>query len=1158
MGKPGLLTKIVLATAFSLILVGLLGFLFSDTRHGIASASDDRAQASFISETAASEKQVEDLAQASPAWRQKLTKHIFANIEKELQSLEQQLIRHNSTKGKRLIKRVGVALQKMRSGKQNFIRTGQESSLDTFYNGRTVLEYNLWKLKNLTRNLKMDTVQSHGLYRVYALTNKWLVYVAHREINARRQGTLDTSYQAETEPAGEQNSEDANADFQQISEVAKITAQDIEKASQALSKQPAVLRTTEPGVKPSTLKTRPLNAETIQKPDPNLRTKEEATPPKTFEDDNKLFSQSSAEKQPAEPATPEALELETPQQPELMPGKNSDAPTIFEEGVDFPEASSNSNWMFLLGMAGMILVAFLIFRSKRKTAKYLEHDDQHTNDLVEIHTLIESHPTGDTQFDSVSEVSENRDYSLENSIFRETPSNDPDHMTLQKEPSSMEIEIPETMSSSVEGGSTVSEMEESVTDNKFADEAQEDATFQVEEISQRLESILKEKEDLEKQMETLRNERKKYAQEWESLLSENNSLMKQLKNSNEVKEELEEQLEDLNAEKKDLNRGLENTLMENDSLTEKIETFNEAKEGFEEQLEILRSREEQLVNDLESTLAEKDSLTEKLESALAKNSFLTENLESSQTEQTVFAHELETLRAEKEANTQELETFRAEREEFAHGLENILAENDSLTETLETLHEEKESLKQQLETLRAEKGETDQEKENILAENNSLIEKFETSNEAKENLEKQLKSLHAELEVFAQNQENTLAANNSLTEKLEASRREKESLETQLAALHSREEDLAQNLENTLAGNNSLSDNLETSRTGEEDRDKQLDTLRAEKEEIARKLGNTLAENDSLTETLEISHKEKELLEQEKNNAAAKLEALAKTLKSTREKNELLTQEQKSIHAKIKTLTEQFKITQEENEIITKQNKTLMNQLEAIQTENDQSIKSKHNLTEEIEALSVDAKDLKEKLESTSSENKRLDPEKSENTNTIDLIFDHDTPELTDAQAGESAMDDETTEDIPFSILNSVGEAEIDNETSAPEKSEITNTIDLIFDHDTPELTDAQAGESAMDDELTEDMPFLILNSARNAEMVEGDAIEENQNILPEPLPSDQETNHPDVILLQTILKVAKGFRNINKRLYKIAETRLAPSIKDSPGNSIAEDKTLE
>jgi tetraacyldisaccharide-1-P 4'-kinase len=103
----------------------------------------------------------------------------------------------------------------------------------------------------------------------------------------------------------------------------------------------------------------------------------------------------------------------------------------------------------------------------------------------------------------------------------------------------------------------------------------------------------------------------------------------------------------------------------------------------------------------------------------------------------------------------------------------------------------------------------------------------------------------------------------------------------------------------------------------------------------------------------------------------------------------------------------------------------------------------------------------------------------------------------------------------------------------------------------------SQAEESVMDDKTVEEMAFSILNSAKDLEieiLTGNDADKKNRNIPSGSLRSDQETSHSDVILLQTILKAAKGFRNINERLYKIAEARLAPSAKDSPEDSKEND----
>jgi hypothetical protein len=177
----------------------------------------------------------------------------------------------------------------------------------------------------------------------------------------------------------------------------------------------------------------------------------------------------------------------------------------------------------------------------------------------------------------------------------------------------------------------------------------------------------------------------------------------------------------------------------------------------------------------------------------------------------------------------------------------------------------------------------------------------------------------------------------------------------------------------------------------------------------------------------------------------------------------------------------------------------LKNQLKSAQTENVQTTEVEHTLTRELEVMSADVNELKEKLEFTYLKNETLAQEKPESSDTTDLSFDHDTPELMASQAEESVMDDETAEDMAFSILNSAKDLEI------------------------------------------ETLPG-------------NDAAKENQDISSGSLHSDQETSHSDVILLQTILKAAKGFRNINERLYKIAEARLAPSAKDSPEDSKEND----
>ncbi len=879
MKNPRLHGKIILSTALLIILTGMLSSIVYSNFQGFISASHKTT--AIPSEMIKDNKLADHLSRTSPFWRQKLSKHIFITIDQELQSLEQRLILHDSAKGQRLIGRVKISLQRMIFGKQKFVRTGREASLAPFYTGRTVLEYNLWKLKRLTQSLKMDRAQARGVHRVYALMNKWLIYVAHREISARRKGILNAS----SLQIGEQDTEEANTVFSQISELARITEQDLEEASEALSQQPTAVQETAPGI---------------------------------------------------EPEIPDSLEPVTRQdsQPDLVMEEDTVSPKIFEEKTNSPETSPIPNWMFILGAVGVFIISVLLFRREGKPihlsalhgsgpANHLEYDNQNSDDLIEIHTLIESHPTGDTR--------------------EEWPDDS------EREEPAIEIEMPEGIPLQT-------------TVHEFEDAAQENMTFKLEGLTQELESTLSEKEELA--------------------------------------------------------QGMGSILEENESLTEKLEASQTEKENIEKQLEALH----------------------------------------------------------------------AEKEEFTHGLENILAENDSLTEKLKAFHEEEEGLKQQTESLRVEKEEFTQGMETILAENDSLTKKLEASNKAKENLEKYLKSFHAEKEVFARGLENTLAESNSLAKQLETFHTEKEDFEKQLETLRIEKEELAQ----------------------------ELKTLRSREEALAQNLESTLTESNSLEKQLETSH--------EKEEINTKLNAMTEALGSTREKNKALEKEQKDIHAKIKNLTQQFKAAQEEikgltkdlkrtsteketltkklkttqkkNKTITKQNKALTNQLEIAQT-----TESEHTLTRELEAMSTEVKELKEKLEFTYLKNETLTQEKPESANTIDLSFDHDTPELTASQTEEPVMDDGTAEGITFSVLNSAKDLE------------------------------------------KETLPG-------------DDATKENQDTPLNSLPSDQESNHPDVILLQTILKATKGFRNINERLYKIAEARLALSAKneDSEGKDSRKD----
>jgi hypothetical protein len=278
---------------------------------------------------------------------------------------------------------------------------------------------------------------------------------------------------------------------------------------------------------------------------------------------------------------------------------------------------------------------------------------------------------------------------------------------------------------------------------------------------------------------------------------------------------------------------------------------------------------------------------------------------------------------------------------------------------------------------------------------------------------------------------------------------------------------------------------LETFQTEKESREKQLDTLHSEKEGLAQELESTLVKNALLTETLEISHKEKEDLDK---------------------------------------------------------------QLQATQAEMDQRIASESDdLTRELAAMSVEVKELKEKLDSTYLEYKESVKEESEKIGIMGLPFDHDTPTIIDSQNEEP---DEADEDITFSMLSSAIDFERDDEAVAQQNPERINTIDLSFDHDTTEIADSPTEEPAINNDADEDITFSILNPAKDieTEAAEDDAGEGNQDT--DSLPGDQETNHSDVILLQTILKAAKGFRSINQRLHKIAEARLTPSANngDSKG----------
>ena len=1092
MRNPRLPGKIILASTLLLVFIGTLSSIVYSHFQGFISAAHKPITAAPLEMTDGN-KRIDDFSRTSPSWRRKFSEHIFTHIDEELQSLEQQFILHDSAEGKRLIARVKISLQKMIFGKQKFMRTGLESSLSPFYNGRTVLEYNLWKLKNLTQDLQMDQSQSRGLYRVYALMNKWLVYVAHREINARRKGTLDASPRGTTEPTGGQSTKENSTAFPQISELAKITERDLQEAGEVLSHQPAAAQGTTPGINLETLK-----PETRQNPQQKLITETEQTIQPGVKQETRHNSE-----------------------PNLIFKENADSPKGPEETANSAEASSSPNWMVIFGVIviGILLATYLILRIKRKSAllsayhsdrseNHLEQHGQNTADLVDIHTLLGPDSPEDTEGDST-----------EDSIFGGVSLDTSDRMSFHSEEPSQElkntlddfsVEELETSHEEGEGGDQQSEtyhareeelaqeLESTLAGNNSLIEELETSHKEKESLEKQLATLQAEKEDQDKQLETLRTENEELAQGQENILEENNSLTEKIKTFQEEKEDRDKQLETLRAENEELTLGLDNILAENDSLTEKLESFHDKGEGGDPQLETLHAEKEALAQELENTLAENNSLTEKLE----------------------------TLHEETEGRNNQLETLHAEKEALAQKLENTFAENNSLTETLATSRNEKEGLEKQLETLNAREKELAQELESTLAENNSLTETLATSRNENEGLEKQLESLNAREEKLVQELESTLAEKISLAENFETSREEEE------------QESRVKELENALAENHSLTEKLVTTREEKESLEKQLEALNAREENLAQELESTLAENNSLTESLETFH-EKESSQsqaQEQKSTDKKFEAMSETLESTREENKTLEKEQKNIHAEIKKLTKKFEAAQnknkgltkelknittekeavskklaaaqENNKTITKQNKALADQWEALQTENSQTIESEHTLTRELQALSLEAKDLKEKLESTSSENETLKKQL----------------EITLAEMGQRTSDskDDLTRELEAmyadvkNIKDKLESTYLEKETLAQEEPGSADTVNLSFDHDTPEHMASQ------DEKI------------------------ENQVEPAASLSNSQTASHPDVVILQTILKAAKGFRNINKRLYKIAESRLAPSAEDS------------
>ncbi len=1129
MRNPRLTGKIILSTALLLILMGMLSPIVYSSFQGFITASHGKTTAT-PREMIEDNKQLDVLSRTSPAWRQELSKHIFISIDQELQSLEQELIRHDSAEGTRLIDKIKISLQRMISGKQEFLRTGQELALAPFYRGRTLLEYRLWQLKKLTQDLEMDQAQAHSVHRVYALMNKWLIYVSHREISARRKGTLGAS----PLPIGEQSTEETRTAFAQISEVTEITEQDMKEAGQALSQQPSAVQEAAPGTDSKT-----LQPQTPQESMPNLAEDNTASP------------------------------------------QNEDTGSFRE--------SSISNWLILLGAAGVILGTFLILRRKRNSTRlrasyknnpenHLETDEQEADDLVEIHTLIDSRPTEDT-----GEEWPNDSEAAESAINSETPKGIPSQITVNL----LEDDSKEGKTSQLEGLT----QELKILHAEKEEIAQEMKTVLAEKdsLTQKLETFRTEKGDLEKQLESLHSGEKELTQKLEALhaekeelvqgmdiiLAEKDSLTENLETFRTEKNDLVTQLATLRFREEELSQDLENSIAENDSLAKQLEPLQTEKEDLEKQLETLRIEKEDFARQLEKLLAEKEDSFQALRNKLTESNSLTEKLETSRTEKEELDRQLKILRSREEELLRKSETLHAEKETIAQERESALAENNALTGQLEIACSENKILEIQLITLHSEKEESARGLENILAEKDSLATQLETLQTEKEGFEEQLQALRFREEKLAQEQEGTLTENSLLQEKLETFQTQKEqftreaevlraekeelgqrledilaennSLTKQLEALHSREAELAQDLENTLTGNNSLAENRETAHAETND----LETLRSREEELSRDLETSTAENASLAEKLEASHAEtndletqletlqsreeklaqdlentltghnslskpletldnkEDLLAQEQNDTAAKFETLTETLEASREKNKILTKEQKKFQEKTKklnaqlktaqkqikeltkelkstpakneTLTKKLKTAQEKNKTITKQNKDLTNQLETTQAEMDQRIAAEaEGLTRELQAMAFDVEDLKEKLGSTY----------------------------------------------------------LENETSAKDPKSI-NTTDLSFDHDTPEFADSQAEEPAMDEDT------LAM-----------DTIKENQDFLPASLPEDQETNHSDVILLQTILKAAKGFRNINERLYKIAETRLTPSTKDSTEDSQEKDSS--
>ena len=1028
MNKPWEQNKIIRSAGTPFMVLALLALLICNPFRNKASASDWGSKviplALAQNQAVLNNQPVYDLSKTSPSWRRKLGKLIFTNIGQELQSLEQHIILSKSIRGKFLIKKVRVSLQDMQAGKRKYVQNGLETSLASFYKGRTTLEHSLWQLKGLTRDLKMHWTQTRAVYRVYALVNKWLVYVAHREISARRKGHIATPPLPDAEKTAEQDIVKANTGLPQISEVAKISEQDIERASRAFSLFAESAETAEQVIEEETLELLPLDAETRQATKPHLILEEDVVSSKTFENENTASSQPSQ----AEPEAAPGIERETVEsmpmeadtvqgsEPIWMVGRQAetqgieeeniaslptsdetkatdqdiekgtvDSPTseqdtvqetqpnsIVVEGATSSDKTSSSNWRFVLAAVGIILVSFLIFRRKKKptplpafhqgdSENRFEHTGQNTVDSAGSPTFMEPGLTGDTRVASASdlsretwgysnyeseergqefstdsdakdsftdsEVSKNRDVSLEDSIIHEAPFEAPAYKTPQEEPSSRDSEIPENMDSSKEA---------SAADDKFPAQ---------------LAAFHQEKAGLEKNRETL------------------------------------------HAEKEELAQELESTLGDNDSLIEKLETSHEEKAGLEKKLGTIHDEKEELAQDLESTLAENDSLTVKLE----------------------ISHE------EKEALSQEQNGTDEKFKAMMETLEATREKNKALAREQKSIHGKIKTLKEQFKTV--------QEK------NKRLTKELKTTSTEKKALTKKYKAAHAKIK--------------SLTEKLKAAQAKNKTIAKRNKAL-------ANQWKKTQTENNQTAES-------EHNLTRELKTMSVDVKDLKEKLELTSSENETLKKQLEITQAERD------QRTAGGADDLRRGLEV--------------MSVEVKDLQEKLKSTSSDNELLAKQ-------LETTQVEMDQrTADGEDDSTPELEALSVEVKDLKKKLESTSSENETLAKE-LKSTDTVESSIAGDTPELVASQAEEPGMDGETPENITFSVLNSA--------TDLAKKA-------------------------------------LARNEAQ-----------ENRDIPPASLQNDQEASHPDVIMLQTILKAAKGFRDINKRLYNIAESRFGPVNKPS------------